>query len=41
MELESHSLALGSWRVVVWDCDRETQRAAIWNCNYRTQRLAI
>ena len=40
-ELESQSLALGSWGVAVWDCNRGTERVVVWNCNCETQKVAV
>ena len=40
-ELESQNLGLGSWGVVVWDCNHETKRFSVWNCNCGTQRVAV
>ena len=38
-ELESQSLALGSWGVAVWDCNHGTERVVVWNCNYERDRV--
>ena len=37
-ELESQTLAFGSWRVATGDCNLGTKRVAIWNCNREIQK---